>query len=244
MAQRAIALLVLALIAFNMHNPALSAPSVLRRGATGAEVRQLQRLLNQWLSANPRVRIEPLAVDGIFGPLTERTVRVYQQVMGLPVDGIVGPRTWSYLLRQPVPRSPTPVRTVRPPTSTRTSIAPSSTPSPIASPGECSGIALPTNIAATDPNPLCLRRDDAIQLYLKGFAPGQQYRYYIATPRNAMRGRPRIGHIGSGPLGNGLVVLASGTEFGITLEPDDYILVVEGLPDARPRATAPFRILP
>lgn len=242
MVQRAIALLVLALIVLNVHSPAISAPSVLRRGATGPEVRQLQHILNQWLLVNPHVSIQPLVVDGIFGPLTERAVRRYQQENQLRVDGIVGPLTWSHLLR------PTPLRTARPPTATRTPAHPSTilspTSAPSTTPGACSGIPVPINISASDPNPLCLRRDGALQLYLRGFTKSQQYRYYIATPRGSMHGRPRIGHIGSGPLGNGLVVLASGVEFGITLEAGDHVLVVEGLPDARPRATAPFRILP
>jgi peptidoglycan hydrolase-like protein with peptidoglycan-binding domain len=36
----------------------------------------------------------PVAVDGIFGPRTQATVRRAQCDLGLRVDGIVGPRTW------------------------------------------------------------------------------------------------------------------------------------------------------
>jgi len=64
--------------------PATPRP-VLRRGARGPDVADLQRALGG------------LAVDGIFGPATERAVRAYQQANGLGVDGIVGPQTWGSL---------------------------------------------------------------------------------------------------------------------------------------------------
>ena len=34
-----------------------------------------------------------LAVDGDFGPMTERFVREFQRRVGLSVDGVVGPNT-------------------------------------------------------------------------------------------------------------------------------------------------------
>ena len=52
----------------------------LRRGDTGLHVRALQDALG-------------LTEDGIFGPVTERSVRAFQARQGLVVDGIVGPRT-------------------------------------------------------------------------------------------------------------------------------------------------------
>jgi hypothetical protein len=59
-------------------------PPMLRRGARGDDVRELQRLLN-------------LGVDGIFGPNTEAAVRLVQAGHKLVIDGIVGPQTWAAL---------------------------------------------------------------------------------------------------------------------------------------------------
>lgn len=59
-------------------------------GATGAVVRRLQRGLR-------RTPDPALVVDGIFGPVTEQTVKVFQQGANLQVDGIVGPQTWGAL---------------------------------------------------------------------------------------------------------------------------------------------------
>lgn len=61
----------------------------LRRGARGEAVADLQRLLNARGSA--------LLVDGDFGKRTENSVRVFQEVSGLTVDGVVGPKSWGAL---------------------------------------------------------------------------------------------------------------------------------------------------
>jgi hypothetical protein len=39
-----------------------------------------------------------LRVDGVFGPGTESAVRDFQKFAGIPIDGVVGPRTWAALL--------------------------------------------------------------------------------------------------------------------------------------------------
>lgn len=65
---------------------------MLRRGAEGTEVNQLQTLLNQ-SGAN-------LAVDGDFGPRTQAAVRDFQSANNLTVDGVVGPQTMEALLGQ------------------------------------------------------------------------------------------------------------------------------------------------
>jgi peptidoglycan hydrolase-like protein with peptidoglycan-binding domain len=58
------------------------------RGNRGSDVQAIQYLLN-------------LSPDGIFGPDTETAVKTFQASQGLTVDGpgIVGPQTWSKLLR-------------------------------------------------------------------------------------------------------------------------------------------------
>jgi peptidoglycan hydrolase-like protein with peptidoglycan-binding domain len=72
--------------------PAPSAGTpVLREGASGAAVIQLQTLLNK---AGMGV-----SVDGQFGPNTESAVIRYQSSRGLSADGIVGPNTWAALQR-------------------------------------------------------------------------------------------------------------------------------------------------
>lgn len=57
---------------------------VLKLGSKGNEVKLLQEKLN-------------LKADGIFGPLTEETVKDFQRSNGLEVDGIVGNNTLSKL---------------------------------------------------------------------------------------------------------------------------------------------------
>ena len=70
-------------------DPILPWPLV-RRGDSIFPVRPLQQLL--------RARSHPVAVDGIFGPLTEAAVEAFQQSKGLTADGIVGPHTWQLLI--------------------------------------------------------------------------------------------------------------------------------------------------
>jgi hypothetical protein len=64
--------------------------TTLRRGASGADVERLQRLL-------ARAPTYHRPVDGIFGSRTEAAVKAYQSTRGLVVDGIVGPQTWGAL---------------------------------------------------------------------------------------------------------------------------------------------------
>jgi hypothetical protein len=61
----------------------------LRKGAKGGDVQTLQGRLNA-NGAN-------LRVDGDFGLLTERAVRLFQTERKLVVDGVVGPQTWAAL---------------------------------------------------------------------------------------------------------------------------------------------------
>jgi len=68
---------------------------LLRNGSRGENVRTLQTMLNEARVQYPSIPV--LAVDGVFGPITERAVRAFQQARGLAVDGIVGPITWNAL---------------------------------------------------------------------------------------------------------------------------------------------------
>lgn len=89
--------------------------TVLRRGDTGTDVRLLQQRLNYWRGTPGLTRIPLLAVDGIFGAMTEAAVIIFQTWLNLRVDGIVGPQTWNQLIipdRPVAPLSPTSPRRV------------------------------------------------------------------------------------------------------------------------------------
>jgi len=80
--------------AYRQHSGERSAV-VLRVGARGAAVRDLQTALG-------------IDVDGAFGPSTLRAVEAFQRDTGLPVDGIVGHRTWTALRMQDSAPEPPP----------------------------------------------------------------------------------------------------------------------------------------
>jgi tetratricopeptide (TPR) repeat protein len=63
---------------------------VLRKGAKGPRVKELQELLNA--AVGP-----PIAVDAKFGAKTCTAVRTLQKERGLQVDGAAGPDTWKAL---------------------------------------------------------------------------------------------------------------------------------------------------
>lgn len=64
----------------------LSPQRDIKRGSTGADVKQLQKdLASLGYSCG--------AVDGSFGPATENAVKTFQKTFGLSVDGVVGPKT-------------------------------------------------------------------------------------------------------------------------------------------------------
>ena len=69
--------------------------TVLRRGATGSAVEQVQF----WLSslAQYQTSIPAVAVDGRFGQGTETAVRAFQRSVSLTADGVVGQTTWDAL---------------------------------------------------------------------------------------------------------------------------------------------------
>ena len=68
----------------------------LRRGSSGPNVVVIQVELNR-IAQNYPAKISP--VDGIFGSRTEASVRKFQEIFNLDVDGIVGKATWYALVR-------------------------------------------------------------------------------------------------------------------------------------------------
>jgi peptidoglycan hydrolase-like protein with peptidoglycan-binding domain len=64
-----------------------------QQGSSGDVVRAVQsQIHSRGDGANQ------ISVDGIFGPVTEGAVRAFQTLLGLSVDGIVGPQTWNHLV--------------------------------------------------------------------------------------------------------------------------------------------------
>ena len=64
-----------------------------KKNRKGDGVKWVQWMLNAVMDGEPK-----LIVDGIFGALTDATVRNFQSAAGLKVDGIVGPKTRAELL--------------------------------------------------------------------------------------------------------------------------------------------------
>lgn len=71
------------------------ASALVKRGSRGEHVRDLQRMLTA-------VGF-PLQADGVFGARTEASLRAFQRLNGLVVDGIHGPRTVA-ALKKALPR--------------------------------------------------------------------------------------------------------------------------------------------
>lgn len=65
---------------------------ILDIGASGDKVRQMQEQINVIAGAYPA--IPKIEADGIYGPATAESVRVFQSVFGLPQTGTVDYRTW------------------------------------------------------------------------------------------------------------------------------------------------------
>ncbi|MEG4960389.1 MULTISPECIES: peptidoglycan-binding domain-containing protein [unclassified Microcoleus] len=65
---------------------------ILKCGSKGHDVKKLQKLLNaRGLSPHP------IVIDGVFGPTTENAVKRFQRQADIPVDGVVGGKTWDRL---------------------------------------------------------------------------------------------------------------------------------------------------
>ncbi|MBK8508400.1 MAG: peptidoglycan-binding protein [Candidatus Competibacteraceae bacterium] len=68
---------------------------LLRQGYKGADVRAIQDVLNFHIR-----RLDPLSVDGDFGPKTHARVMEFQKANHLTVDGLVGPKTLGKLFEE------------------------------------------------------------------------------------------------------------------------------------------------
>jgi peptidoglycan hydrolase-like protein with peptidoglycan-binding domain len=76
----------------------ISGYPLVRRGSRGVYVCILQdALMSLGYSTG--------GLDGIFGAVTERSVREYQSKNGLQVDGLVGNKTWNKLMNEVVKNS-------------------------------------------------------------------------------------------------------------------------------------------
>lgn len=64
----------------------------LQLGSQGPKVQQMQEQLDA--IASVYTAIPNISADGIFGTATERAVREFQSIFGLPVTGVVDYRTW------------------------------------------------------------------------------------------------------------------------------------------------------
>ncbi|MDN4526049.1 peptidoglycan-binding domain-containing protein [Fictibacillus fluitans] len=62
---------------------------LIKRGDSGKDVRTVQNQLNK--------KGFPIYVDGIFGKMTEKKVKMFQARSALAIDGIVGKKTWTVL---------------------------------------------------------------------------------------------------------------------------------------------------
>lgn len=71
-------------------SPAPSGRPVLRTGATGAPVEEVQRKLG-------------ITVDGKYGPATVKAVKRFQESKGITADGVCGPATWRALGEDDMP---------------------------------------------------------------------------------------------------------------------------------------------
>jgi hypothetical protein len=68
-------------------------PSTIRKGDRGSDVKLLQERLS--------VHGYPTSPDGIFGSGTQAKVMQFQKSHGMASDGIVGPKTWDALAKDP-----------------------------------------------------------------------------------------------------------------------------------------------
>ena len=66
-------------------------------GSSGLPVKKVQYYLNQTLYTPGT---QPLAEDGVFGQKTQFAVVVFQYLNNLPIDGVIGSKTWDVLIQK------------------------------------------------------------------------------------------------------------------------------------------------
>lgn len=69
--------------------------TLLRMGSQGNDVSFIQQRLKEISIYYPS--IPNVVADGIFGSATLAAVQAFQELMGIPVDGIVGQQTWNLI---------------------------------------------------------------------------------------------------------------------------------------------------
>lgn len=87
-------------------NPAYPG-TALRRGSSGSNVLLMQQYLNALKAIHPS--LTHLVEDGKFGSATENTVKQYQSIQRLTVDGVIGRVTWNTIVceyNRNYPRNP------------------------------------------------------------------------------------------------------------------------------------------
>ncbi|THV39670.1 hypothetical protein FAB82_17300 [Glycomyces buryatensis] len=73
--------------------------STVKQDSRGSGVRRAQGLILAYGGA-PAARLKSAGgIDGIFGPGSTAAVKLFQKAKSLLVDGIVGPKTWSRLVK-------------------------------------------------------------------------------------------------------------------------------------------------
>jgi len=72
-------------------------PPTLEEGDSGVGVNELQYFLSFIGTFNPY--IQPVTIDGVFGPRTRQSLEAFQEYYGLPVTGVADVVTWTTLYR-------------------------------------------------------------------------------------------------------------------------------------------------
>ncbi len=78
--------------------PGVYPGSSLKVGDTGTNVKEIQYYL--YLLSAYYVPLPVIEFDGVFGAQTEQAVKIWQEIQGLTIDGIVGPATWNSVYAQ------------------------------------------------------------------------------------------------------------------------------------------------